>query len=212
MRRTSFGLVAVIAAASMSFADRAMAEQGYYLELHGGGVILEDSDMSASNNLSGSVEFDTGYLIGGAFGYAWEQGWRAEVALDYRDNDIDDSNVTGDMATLAGMLNGFYQLPIDFPVKPYVGAGVGWARVDLEAKVSGSEVVDDDDLVFAYQAMAGVTYEINPAIAIGAGYVYFATDDPNFHTKNGGRGFDSEYASHNLMIQLRISTYPSGAF
>ncbi len=195
----------------MIFADRAMAEQGYYLELHGGGVILEDSDMAASDSLSGSVGFDTGYLIGGAFGYAWEQGWRGEFALDYRDNDIDENDLTGDMTSLAFMLNGYYQLPVDFPVKPYIGAGIGWARVDLDAKSSGSEVVEDDDIDFAYQVMAGITYEINPAIAVGAGYVYFATEDPSFHAKNG-RGFDAEYATHNFMIQFRISTYPTGAF
>jgi OOP family OmpA-OmpF porin len=212
MRHSTCGLVAAIAAASMTFANQAKAEQGYYLELHGGGVYLMDSDLDVSGGGSGSVEFDTGYLIGGAFGYAWEQGFRGEFALDYRTNDIDESGVDGDASSLAVMLNGFYQLPVDFPVKPYVGVGVGRARVDAEASSSGTEFVDDNDQVWAYQAMAGITYEINPAIAVGAGYTYFATEDPNFNGKGATGNFDAEYASHTLMLQFRISTYPAGAF
>jgi opacity protein-like surface antigen len=187
-----------------------MAEEGYYVELHGGGVILEDSDIDVDGGGSDTAEFDTGYLIGGAFGYAWEQGWRGELALDYRTNDIDSGKVDGDMSSLAGMVNGYYQLPIDFPVKPYVGVGIGVANVDVDASASGMNA-NDDDTVFAYQAMAGITYEINPAVAIGAGYVYFATEDPSFDTSSGS-GFDSEYASHSFMFQLRFSNYPSGSF
>jgi opacity protein-like surface antigen len=211
MRYTTFGLAAAIAAASMILVDRAMAEEGYYLEFHGGGTFLMDSDLHVDGGGSMEAQFDPGYLVGGAFGYAFEQGFRGEIAVDYRHNDIDDGTASGDARSLAGMVNGYFQLPVDFPVKPYVGGGIGVAKVSTDANAFGSDFLSDDDNVFAYQAMAGITYEINPAVAVGAGYVYFATKDPSFETR-AGVDFDAEYATHNFMVQVRFSTYPSGAF
>jgi opacity protein-like surface antigen len=211
MRHATFGLVAAIAAVSMIHADLAVAEEGFYIEAHGGGVMLTDSDIHVDGGGSGDIEFDNGYMIGGALGYAFEQGFRIEGAMDYRHNDIDDNTASGNVNSLAGMFNGIFQLPVDFPVKPYIGAGLGLANIRMDANAFGSKFLDDDDTVFAYQGMAGITYEVNPAVAVGAGYIYFATQDATVKTK-AGTGFDAEYASHNFMIQLRFSTYPTGAF
>ena len=81
----------------------------------------------------------------------------SEIALDYRTNDIDDSTVSGDVSALAGMVNGYFQLPIDFPVKPYIGAGIGVANVSAEAKAFGTKFVDDDDTVYATLTRADTT-------------------------------------------------------
>ena len=51
---------------------------------------------------------------------------------------------------------------------------------------------DENDVVFAYQAMFGVGVPISERVEIRAGYRYFATQKPKI-----GR-FESEYETHNL--------------
>jgi opacity protein-like surface antigen len=59
---------------------------------------------------------------------------------------------------------------------------------------------DDSDLVFAYQAGAGVAYEISPTLDLGLSYRFSGSADPTFD--DGVDKFDYESQAHNFLIGL----------
>jgi opacity protein-like surface antigen len=84
---------------------------------------------------------------------------------------------------------------------PYVGAGVGWGEVRVDglslAGFPGLGSIDDEDTVFAFQAIAGVAFDVTQQISLTADYRFFLTEDPEFD------GVDVENRNHTLMFGAR---------
>lgn len=232
MRKMMFPMTVVLAvmipaaAWAQSYDD---AAKGIYLDLRGGAGLLMDADNSGAGITSDIViesEFDTGFVIDVAVGYADPSGFRGEIAIGYRANDLDtltiaddggvgaflgvgslngiSVNADGEVTALSGMLNGYYDFDVDGGFKPFIGAGIGLARIEVDGSVLGVTIVDDDDTVFAYQGLAGISYEITQSVTASLLYSYFATTDPEFTDAAGGN-FDSEFGSHAVMVGIRIS-------
>lgn len=146
---------------------------------------------------SGKVSYDTGFTFAGAFGWAFNKF----VALDFqtgytwgRMNNVE--NYTQDGSTMGNVpFLGNLTLSLPIPhttIVPYIGGGVGGADSILDAhdffpsaagpganninEIFGSE----DDVVFAWQAFAGVRFMLNPNVSLGVGYNFFATGNPTF--------------------------------
>jgi opacity protein-like surface antigen len=80
---------------------------------------------------------------------------------------------------LTGNLNGYF------------GGGLGMARVDFSANVSGGPLAgsfSDDDWVFTAQLFAGLSYNVTPAVEVygGARWIYY--DDASFSGAGGLAG------------------------
>lgn len=75
------------------------------------------------------------------------------------------------------MANLYYDLAQMGPLTPYIGAGIGAGMVNVEYAPSGIGIVDDDDTIFAYQVMAGASYDLSERMALFAQYRYRATSD-----------------------------------
>jgi len=89
-----------------------------------------------------------------------------------------------DMYATAFMANGYYDFDTGSHWKPYVGAGIGISRAHIrEFSFFGES--EGDDTVFAFQAMAGVGYEIFSSTTIFAGYKYFGTSEISVTDANG---------------------------
>ena len=222
--KRSFGLLCVPLALVLS---PAQAAEGPYVSLQAGASFLSDAD-NAGGGVSIESSFDTGFNVGGAIGYGIRNsGIRIEGEVSYRVNDLDNLTVTndggvgaalgvgslnglslaadGDVSALSGMVNVFYDFQLANSVKPYVGGGIGVARLSInDAAVLGITLVDDDDIVFAYQVGGGVGFEATPTTTIFLDYRYFATADPSFSDVLAG-AFDSEYASHNVSVGIRYN-------
>lgn len=191
------------------FAAPALAA-GPYIGAHAGAVFLDDATISDSAG-GLDVKFDTGYGVGvfGGFDYGT---WRLEGEFTYRANDHDEVSdlgvsfpLDGDTSSMALMLNAYYDFRMVSPVfVPYIGAGIGGARVSVDASAGGVQLLDDDDMVFAYQLAAGVGFVVSPQLTIDLGYKYFATADPSFEVTGGG-SVDGEYKSHNLFLGARFN-------
>jgi outer membrane protein OmpA-like peptidoglycan-associated protein len=101
------------------------------------------------------------------------------------------------------MVNALYDIPVNFPVVPYVGAGVGYARIKADGvNIAGTTVMDDTSNKFAYQGIVGAAYRMTDNLKLGLEYRYFATLDPEFST-SAGTNVDSEYSAHNVLLSLR---------
>ncbi len=178
-----------------------IASAGMYASGNLGVVWLNDADISDSYD-SGELSFDTGASLTGSFGYEFGNGFRTEVELGARANDIDEISVSGygsgsvdgDVTAVSTMLNAFYDFMPKSKVSPFLGFGIGYANVVIDIDNLG----DEDDNVFAYQGAAGISYAFNERFKGDLQYRYFATEDPKFD------GLDSEYKTHNLMVGLRV--------
>lgn len=184
-----------------------------------GGLALLDDASNDGESITFDSEYDAGLGVSGTFGYSFTRSLRAEAEVTGRINDADsftferdlltgasfsgETEAEGDVQSIAFMLNGYYDLDTGTRWMPYVGVGVGAAYVEAELATSGLGIVDDDDVVFAYQAMIGVAYQTTAFSAIGVGYRYFATSDPDLEAPNGTT-FSSEYSSHNIELELRL--------
>ncbi len=100
----------------------------------------------------------------------------------------------GDVTTNAVMLNGIYNFPgmgAMAAVQPYVGIGIGGAQVDFDG--------DSTDFEFAYQAMAGVSYAVNPNVDLFAEARWFSTDGGEFFNEDGISG-EAGFNSIDLLV------------
>lgn len=82
------------------------------------------------------------------------------------------------------LVNAKFHLPYWYRVSPYVGAGVGGSVSVLD--VDHLEINDitlhgsDADLVFAWQAFAGLRFMINKHMGVAVEYRYFQADAPRW--------------------------------
>jgi len=63
---------------------------------------------------------------------------------------------------------------------------------------------DDSEIVFAYQAGAGVGIDLSANWILDLKYGYFGTNDPEFSDTSGNK-FELESSSHRLSIGVRYS-------
>lgn len=211
------------AALAVGFAGTAQAQSGsgIYTGLMGGYNILQDGDTSGGT-INGSANYDGGFGVLGAVGYDYGRfNWgnlRTEIELGYRRNGADSvsgsasgvgtGSASGDASAISLMLNGLWDMPVNFPVRPYIGAGIGGARVDFDnIKTSTGTFLKDSDYQFAYQGIAGLGWEITNNWRANLDYRYFATLDPG--VKHGsGTGVDTEYQNHTIMLGFAYKFSP----
>ena len=188
----------------------ATERNGLYLGVRGGLVELDEVDFF--NAGAQSAEYDQGYAIGGVIGFEFVEvspgvDLRGETEIGYMSADVDSiSGVagSGDASAYYGFLNLYADLtPIKaLPIDLILGAGVGYANVDLENHANPGAQVNDDSGAFAYHLDAGVGIDITESLAIEALYRYSSFFDAEFDGATGGRK-ESDVTSHQALGGLR---------
>ncbi len=100
------------------------------------------------------------------------------------------------------MGNGYFDSPTNSPLRPYLGAGLGFAVAGVEEENIFGATSTDTDLVAAFQLMAGLGFEISPRATLTFGYRYFTTTDPDFLTTFGP--LETEFTSHDFLFGARF--------
>lgn len=197
-------LAAILAAPAAIAAD-----PGWYVSGMAGLTFAEDAD-GTDSGVPFTTSFNTGFNLGAAGGYAFPNGLRLEGELAYRQTDVDKITIGG-LAFAGGgnanafsvMGNAFYDFDLGGGWKPYVGGGIGLARVEAsKVTIAGFALVDDDDTVFAYQVGGGMGYTLTPQATVFLDYRYFATEDPTFRDV-GGATLKTELHTHNVSLGMR---------
>ena len=189
---------------------------GPYLGVFVGGQFLtpsESSDSLGTFNLeyqpapSGSVvlgwELEPGSNIG--------EG-RVELEYTRRSNRLDQAEFSegkvsaeGDLTADSLLFNAFGVYRSSSVWTPYLGAGLGIARITAaDLSVTGQPLSDDDALVFAYQFGVGADIAITDFLTLDLGYRLFSTAKAKLRNANGEE-FKMEYLSHSAMLGLRLS-------
>lgn len=194
-----------------SLSSVAYGAEGPYMSADLGLAMACDSDVTDSTvpGITIDIESEQGLGLGVAVGYGFGAA-RVEGEIAYQTNDLENASIsgigsvdlTGDTSSIALLLNGYYDFKNKSPFTPFVSAGIGFAKVevnDMNVPGSGLPSTDDDDTVFAYQAGFGVGYAVNKMVSIEVKYRYLGTADPTMGTT------EFEYSSHNIYAGVRRS-------
>jgi OOP family OmpA-OmpF porin len=196
----------LLLAAPAGAADRYAPPTGAYLSLSGFLVGLTDSDFrdSSVSSVEGDLESGTGWGAALALGTYVAGFLRLEGEVSYRQNENDkvdfgvlgDIDLDGNRQAIGLMANLVFEPAIgQFPLRPYIGAGLGGANIALEARDLD---IDDDDWVFAFQGLAGLALDLGRAATLVGGYRYFAADDASVGSAR------VDYRAHNLEVGVRF--------
>lgn len=182
------------------------ADDSVYIKGNIGLGIAMDSDIDNMPLNAGTAKMtlDSGFLGTVAVGYDFAGPFRAEGEYAWQKNDLDQVSYNnsfgnfreGDLKVQSLMVNGYYDVDTSSQWVPFIGAGIGWAKVDLNTPALS---LGDNDNVFAYQFMAGVSYLIDDQWAIDAQYRFFGTQDATIQDA------DFSVNSNNLMVGVRYS-------
>ena len=182
------------------------AADSFYIKGNIGIGMAMDTDIDNLPNAAGTAEmtYDNGFIGSLAVGYDFANPMRMEIELIKQKNDIDITSYDnfygtfneGDLKTHSFMLNGYYDVDTGSPWKPFVGAGMGWSKLDINDP--GFSSSDSDD-VFTYQLIGGVAYAFNDKWSVDVQYRFMGTSEATID------GADFNYNSNDLMLGLRYS-------
>jgi len=209
-------LIAAAALVALPVAAQAQSLQpgGFYIGAEGGLNWLLNNSFTATVAVPGAVAsgnvngtYNTGWLAGGMIGYDFI-GPRVELEGVYRSN-----NGTLTVPGVAGSVNGYVNqvsimanLLYDFnaggTIVPYVGAGAGVAF--LTAGDSGGSA---GATAFAYQAIAGLGWNIDTMFRVNLEGRYYGTTTPNYaYSSNlGGTPYTLSASIPNQNFSLMAS-------
>lgn len=227
-----FKRVLLASSALALFAGAQEAQAGdLYLSVFGGANFLKDSSGFVSSGapfttLAINADSDTGFVLGGAIGARlenWAKGLSAELEVSYRRHDIGGTGSFGsyftgtgsgvldmNQSTFAIMANAQYEFNVGSKARPYIMAGVGWARSKVDGAIVGTETqatFTDEHNGFAWQLGAGFNYEVQPGVDLGVGYRYLEGPDNDifFNGKIATLSQKIENKNHSVMVNLKIN-------
>ncbi|MDG7056037.1 MAG: P44/Msp2 family outer membrane protein [Wolbachia endosymbiont of Meromenopon meropis] len=190
-------LVTLLSLSNVSFSDPigpiSDEETGYYVRLQYNGEFLPfktkvDAIQYQDSNGKSFDPYKVSFMAGSAaLGYKMDdirldvEGIYSQLNKNKISGMEKDGNtpIADNLSVISGLINLYYDLAIeDMPVTPYVGVGVGAAYLTNPSSAKG--VKDQKKFGFAYQAKAGVSYEITPDVKFFAGTRYFGSYGANF--------------------------------
>ncbi|MDD2734399.1 MAG: outer membrane beta-barrel protein [Desulfuromonadaceae bacterium] len=177
-----------------------------YVGASAGVVLSDDSSVTDSNGTVADVSYDPGLSLSAVIGHEFGLGFRLEAEVNYKKADTDKfkspwmtRNLNSDFRSLGMMVNAYYDFQPSMVFTPYVGAGLGFANVNMSsADVNGSRIWNSDSATaFAYQVGFGGNVMINRRMAFDLGYRYFGTNDFDIDRVSSNLG------SHNILFGLK---------
>ena len=198
----------------------------WYFGAEGGWTNLEDQTARTSVNgigIRAKQTFDDGFNVG-ARGGAEFGPWRFEEEYRFQQNgyhSIAGFPVQGNRNAHLIMTNAIYDFGNlgwwSLPFSPHIGGGVGVAIQQDSATTKPTvaypfgyhgTITHGTSTDFAYQAIAGIRYNINPSLAFDLDYRYTATDDPTFRVTPVPVSYRSGYNTHNIVASLTVRFGP----
>jgi OmpA-OmpF porin, OOP family len=192
------------------------AEAQYYIGAQAGWTGLPYQTDMIDGLGAVPVQFNAGYNVGVRGGYQLGS-WRFEEEYSYRRNNVAAYGVVGDITngvsgnrhTHSIMTNVLYDFAAGWPVTPHIGVGIGAMDVFDGLKIPSRRLVfNDNSWQFAYQAIAGLRYEINPVLALDLDYRYLATTESTFRIPNTALHYRTGANTNNFVASI---TYRFGA-
>jgi len=193
----------------------------WYFGGEGGWTSLESPETGTHLGAKWRQSFTDGFNIGARGGYEWGP-WRFEEEFRFQQDGFKSAKLgagptvltNGNRNAYAIMTNAIYDIPVGWVISPHLGAGVGAVvlhdGMGIKAgpfKFTGNQV-NNSDVEFGYQGIAGIRYNINPTLAFDVDYRYLATTSPTLHIRKavpwGIGAYTSGYESHSVVASLTL--------
>lgn len=130
---------------------------------HGAWYLRGDVGASFSRNYSGFGSSEA-VAFGAGFGYRYNEMLRTDITFD----GVVGYDLRGvDLDAYSVLVNGYFDLPLDSFIKPYIGGGIGYGWAEASR---GGVSIDDDGLAFA--GMAGVSVDMTEQMTLDVGYKF----------------------------------------
>jgi outer membrane protein OmpA-like peptidoglycan-associated protein len=219
-------LLVTAALVALPIASQAQSLQypGFYVGAEGGLNWLFNNSYTANVTTFGvltsptaNATYNTGWAAGGMIGYDFV-GPRIEIEGMYRENQGTiaipsvPANFPATFYQVSAMANLLYDFNAGGTIVPYVGVGAGIAFVN--GNVAGNWA---ENTQFAYQAIAGVGYNIDSTWRINFEGRYYGTTNPTFNNTGviSGVGFAATTRPTNnnfsliASVQLKFGAPPA---
>ena len=206
MKKLILTLFALAIMAAPAVSSASPNRVGPYISGFIGVTIPADADAGFFNE---EIEFDPGFNVGGTAGMDYGT-LRVEGEISYKEADVDSitdrgtgetfRGIEGGIEATAFMVNLFVDLHSPGPITPYFGGGVGFAALHQSETFDdlGTFYFADDEMVFAYQAGAGLEIALNRQVSLDLAYRFFRTSEATFTDT------EMEFESHNATVGLRL--------
>ena len=205
----------IVAAAVFSLPMAAQAQSlqpgGVYIGAEGGLNWMLDTQFTGIATAPGgalstaiNANYGIGWLAGGVIGYDF-LGPRVELEGVYRSNQGNLSlpgvagKVSGYVDQVSVMANVYYDFMAGQMIVPYVGAGAGVAFLTAGALGGSSSAT-----AFAYQAMAGVGWNVSEQFRMNLEGRYYGTSAPNYNWAGSGVQFNGTIPNNNFSVMLGL--------
>jgi len=183
---------AVCLAACVTMQGQALGDQGQIFgRLDLGANFMHDLEVEGAGV---DLEFDTGVRFDIAGGYKITDAFAVELEVGFAYNsldslsfhygpefgaDISDHGLDLDLYQIPMMVNLSYTIPLNSRIKPFIGVGAGGLVAIASAEIYGFKD-EESAFAFAYQAFAGVNYQISNNVDIGVIYRFMGSSDLDF--------------------------------
>ncbi len=185
--------------------------QGWYVGLEGGANWVDDADLDrvGVGPLNWEAEFESGWAAFVEVGYRWETNWRLEFEAGWRENDVDCISFggpcggppnPGSIEQFTHMLNFVHDIDLSERTALSVGLGVGGNLIEADSRFT---LLDDDDWVFAAQAIVQLTHELTNRVDFVLTYRFMTSEEPEFRVAGLG-GIEMENENHTVTVGLRF--------
>ncbi len=215
---------------------RAESGDGFYAGVRAGITAAETMRFAQPGTANLTLNPDEGWVFEGALGYHFTSYLRGEVSVSYGQANVSaafqenvlpfvacgtfpstpclDPEGNGDLESLSGFGTAYFDIPLAGWVRPYLGAGVGFMRVNADvgtratvgnAPVGRFAILDATDTVVAYRGTAGVSFDMEFA-DFDIAYHYTFSDKPSIP----GRGtlvnftFNRRFNIHSLTAGVKF--------
>jgi outer membrane protein OmpA-like peptidoglycan-associated protein len=172
---------------------------GFYIGAEGGGNWMFNTSTTTALG-TGTIYPAIGWAAGGMIGYDFV-GPRVEIEGVYRNSQATVgggpfNNFGASKDDIGILANVLYDFNAGGVIVPYIGAGAGIAFVNSSALGLSSSSTQ-----FAYQAILGVGYNIDPQFRVNLDARYYGTTNPTF---TGGSTYSNNNISAMLSLQVKF--------
>ncbi|XPF95979.1 outer membrane protein [Colwellia sp. RE-S-Sl-9] len=231
----------LILATTVALAIPSIAQaEGFYVTGQIGVSEQANDSKPYGNNIAidpdfpGKFDSDGGTVGGIGIGYTFNDQYRIEGRIGYRDSSFNDRQIgtgarageeyilNGEIESTTYTIEGFYDFSNNTDFTPYIKAGLGISDNSYSARLGGAGVAafdafdgaadgyydayaDDDSTEFSWNVGFGGNYQLSETISLYGEYQYASFGDVKSGQDSFTDGFKiDDTAAHEVMVGIRI--------